>query len=389
MSRALVVFEAGSGEVLLDVEGNPDRAVAVAFSPDGKSLVCGGGSRVIRMWNTKTFQQTGEFAAAGGWELAYSPDGKWLAAMGPWCVELIDVNLPGRRRRLEIPDGVHGPLEFSADGRVLAVASGTGITVWEMSSGKVRRSFAIERKPYGVSIARGGRFMATAVERSVHLLDLHDGKTSAVLEASHGWVHAAAFSQDGLRLAMGDGNLGQIFDLSKLVKAREPVKLGQAELEQRWEALAGDDASKAYDAVVKLGAAGESAGAFLAERMCAAVRPESQRLAELIAKLDAQDFVERERAIGELARLGTLAEPALAKALEQNPSAQVKSVIEGLRAKGKEFCESPEELRLLRAIEALEISNDEQARRALRTLEKDWPAGRLKDEAEQIMRRMR
>ena len=55
---------------------------AVAFAPDGKTLVSGGGDDTVRFWDVETGEEKGALPlglGGGIWDLAFSPDGKILA----------------------------------------------------------------------------------------------------------------------------------------------------------------------------------------------------------------------------------------------------------------------------------------------------------------------
>jgi WD40 repeat protein len=55
---------------------------AVAFSPDGKSLVSGDTNGNVTVWNTADWESCSQLTTSGLYEVAVSPDGRWLASGG-------------------------------------------------------------------------------------------------------------------------------------------------------------------------------------------------------------------------------------------------------------------------------------------------------------------
>jgi RNA polymerase sigma factor (sigma-70 family) len=116
--------------------GVPDEAVGAAFSPDGKLLATGGQYGAVRLWDLATGRQIRVFNGHAGWVqgLAFSADGRTLAA-GNWRnVKLWEVATGQQRRRLEGHEGDACALAFSPDGRSLASGSSdtTGL-VWDLA----------------------------------------------------------------------------------------------------------------------------------------------------------------------------------------------------------------------------------------------------------------
>jgi hypothetical protein len=159
------------------------------------------------------------------------------------------------------------------------------------------------------------------------------------------------------------------------------------QLQRLWQDLAGADAAAAYRALGALVAAPGQAVPFLAERLRPAKGVTPERLARLIADLDSDTFKERDRAFRELDRLGEVAERALKKALAAPPSAEAfrraKVLLEKLDVRN-----SPERLRSLRAVEALEHIGTAEARAVLQTLARGAAEARLTEEAKASLGRL-
>jgi hypothetical protein len=120
------------------------------------------------------------------------------------------------------------------------------------------------------------------------------------------------------------------------------------------------------------------------------VRPvaavDSRRLARLVADLDDPEFRVRDRAAQELKDLGELAAPALQQVLTGQPSAEVRRRAETLLAASSEL--TAEQLRGLRAVEALEHARSAEARQVLQSLAEGAPAARLTQEAKAALARL-
>src|SRR5262249_34294407 len=145
-----------------------------------------------------------------------------------------------------------------------------------------------------------------------------------------------------------------------------PVRLSADELRSAWEDLGGD-AGKAYRAVGALAAA-EQAVPFLAERVRPAAAPEAKRVAELLAGLDDNRFEGRGRGSRGREGLGRVVEPARREAVAGRASAEVKRRLTALLEKWAAATPTPEEVRAIRIVEALEWAGTAAARRLLTDL---------------------
>jgi hypothetical protein len=96
--------------------------------------------------------------------------------------------------------------------------------------------------------------------------------------------------------------------------------------------------------------------------------------------LDSTQFNVRDKASRELRKLNETAEPALRKVQIGNVSLEFRRRVEGLIESLAEW--SPEDLRALRAIEALEHMDNPDAEKLLKALARGSPDARLTREAE-------
>src|SRR5262249_43127535 len=131
--------------------------VRIAFSPDGTVLASAGqvnNGAVVRLWKVATGQLLFTSHVPGGgmaWEVAFSPDGKTLAAgLQSGEVRLFDVDMtreiPGRFGWQVATLAGHGGrvswLGFHPDGRSLVVAgtwTDNAVCVWDLATRKQPR----------------------------------------------------------------------------------------------------------------------------------------------------------------------------------------------------------------------------------------------------------
>ncbi len=81
LTGRLMLLETATGRLLHQVKREEDVFQTLAFSPDGKYLAAGGRWEV-RVWNVGTGKESAKFEGhrAGISSLAFSPDGKQLAS---------------------------------------------------------------------------------------------------------------------------------------------------------------------------------------------------------------------------------------------------------------------------------------------------------------------
>jgi hypothetical protein len=186
----------------------------------------------------------------------------------------------------------------------------------------------------------------------------------AVFGGHPGGVRALAFTLDGRRLvSSSDDTTALVWDLTGGAKEET---LTRPQLEALWADLASEDAARAYRAVWSLAAAPRQSVPFLELRLRPVPRLDPSKVTRLLADLDSDRFAVRQQAAAELERLEAAAEPALRRALEGRPSLETRRRLERLLARLETW--SPERLRTLRAVEALERAGTPEARRLLNAL---------------------
>src|SRR5262245_16905458 len=152
-----------SGYVCADTVTTPLRTFGylplakMAVAPDGKQFVTaggdGGGLGGLQIWDVASGKVVRRFAqestawTTAWYGLAYSPDGKLIAASSPSTttamkVRVWDANTGDLRQTLSAPVNFHitgGSTTFSPDGTLLAQGGNNFVRIWDLATGRVLR----------------------------------------------------------------------------------------------------------------------------------------------------------------------------------------------------------------------------------------------------------
>jgi WD40 repeat protein len=409
----------------------PGFGGAVAFSPDSRWLASAStNSQTVEVYDVAGGKEKVSLAlpsaqpAAGppGVLLAvrvrgprrvfFSPDGRLLAVTDGNLV-LFDVAAAREERQIELPQGAMiRYAAFSPDGRAIAVElNGGQVEVWEVASGQKRLTLNAQAKPEpsrvngGIAVggrlvvanpstlafAPDGRLLAQADGNTARLWDLYTGKAAGAFDGHRGPIAGLAFAPDGRRLATASADTTSlIWDTEPAVKKLPPLAapLAKETLDAAWAALAEGDGGKAYEAVRQLAGDPAKAVPFLAERVKPVAPPEPARVAKLIADLDSDEFDTREKAHKELEKLGELALGPARQALKGKPSAEQRRSLEEVIKGAEAPSPSGERLRLVRALEVLELAHTPEAVKLLKDVAGGAPDTLPTTEARAILTRL-
>jgi WD40 repeat protein len=150
-------------------ESKEPRAWSVAFSADGKKLATAQGSdNSAKVWDVETGKELATFGKHPDWvvAVAFSPDGKTVAAANAGKqpqVKLWDLATGKERATLKSPTGAYNSLAFSPDGKILAVASDRDendkpdkvVRLWDPATGKQIDALEAHEKRSGWGISLG------------------------------------------------------------------------------------------------------------------------------------------------------------------------------------------------------------------------------------------
>ena len=213
---AVQIWDTETGKLLQTLEGNRSYLNAVAFSPDGTTLVVA--SQEIWLWDLNTGAQQSIYRLNSVYFNAvatFSPGGRTLA-FGFSNGNLQVYDRQARMLRGLPTNDINGinAVEFSHDGATLAsVSIDHTIRLWDLATNTLRHSFrgdggqvsAIAFSPCGKTLA-----LASA-DRTIRLLDTATGTGRYALKGYYGPILAMAFSPDGKTLAAASADHSILF----------------------------------------------------------------------------------------------------------------------------------------------------------------------------------
>lgn len=223
--KVVRVWDAATGSELLALSGHEGPLAVVAFTPDGKTLVSGGGdpSPMIRatpegnakselkLWDAQTGKSLGKLKAhetpiTG---LAFTPDGQTLVT-GSRAGTLIIWDWAQRQPRQELAaPGDISHLAIAPDGQILAVACfDWSVQLWDLTTGKEKtRLQGHQERVNAVAFSPSGQTLASSSDdRTVILWDLATGRQRATLKGHRGHVLILAFGAEEKTLATGSAD---------------------------------------------------------------------------------------------------------------------------------------------------------------------------------------
>jgi WD40 repeat protein len=160
--------------------------------------------------------------------LAYSVDGKYVAAAAKNLIKIWDATSGAEIKRLPGPSHMVHFLAFRPDGRQLATASWDGlVTLWDVDSGKKSHVLRGHKdRAIGVAYSPDGRRLASSgCDNIVLLWDSQTGEKLNTLTGHIGYALGLVFSNDGKTLATNSGHRyrGEIllWDVAALEKKQQ------------------------------------------------------------------------------------------------------------------------------------------------------------------------
>jgi WD40 repeat protein len=331
----VVVLNPTTGKAVRSFIASSDNGLHGAISPDGRVVAIT--SRPLTVWEVATGKKRLTIdALPNADQVAFSPDSRSLAAWDQaGNAVVVDLRSGTVSRRINGPDASEGvtALAFSPDGKRLAAGSLLGrVTIWDVVSGDTLAPF-------------GG----------------HDGAVTGLVFSADG-KHLVSTALDGTAL---------VWVVPDKPLSLAPVEAPVTGFDEAFRLLGAGDpvqAQRGFDYLYRNPA---EAVKQAAERIPALTAVPAAKLAQLVADLESEDYPTRDAAMRELEKAGGEASALLKHAVTKSPSAEVRKLAAELLGKIDSPAVRPEDLKVLRAVEALEHIGTPAARTQL----EKWAAG--------------
>ena len=207
--QTLRLWDAASGQCLLELKGHSGSVNACAWSPDGSRILSGSNDNTLRLWDAASGQCLLELRghSKGINACAWSPDGSrilsgsndntlrlWDAASGQ-CLPELKGHSNGVSACAWSPDG----------SRILSGSYDQTLRLWDAASGQCL--LELEGHPDWVSACAwspdGSRILSGSWDKTLRLWDAASGQCLLELKGHSDWVRACAWSPDGSRILSG------------------------------------------------------------------------------------------------------------------------------------------------------------------------------------------
>ncbi len=235
----LRLWDVETGREIRQFKGHSGPVNSVAFAPDGRYVLSGSGGRhggdgvfvetddnTVRLWDAETGRELCRFNPGQRVaSVAFTPDGRFIVSGGgdgPPDLRLWELPEPLRRTAapqtsakgaLAVPEilnevrrfeGSHASaitcIAISTDGRrLLSGSNDATVRLWDVETAEEIRPFLGHTEAvYCVAYSPDGRYaLSGGRDRSMRLWDVEMGEEIRRFEAEDGWVRAVAFSPDG------------------------------------------------------------------------------------------------------------------------------------------------------------------------------------------------
>jgi len=204
---------------LFTLLGHTDLLYDIGFSPDGAHIATAGADGSVRVWDTSLGREMLTFFAGATYDFALSPNGARLATTGADGTARVWSATTGQALlTLSAPDSLQplNRIAFSPDGSRLAAGSNDATAkIWDAANGKLLLDLVGHQdKVYGVAFSPDGKRIATSsADKTAKVWDAATGQDLLTLAGHDKSIWRVAYSPDGSHIATAsDDGMARVWD---------------------------------------------------------------------------------------------------------------------------------------------------------------------------------
>jgi WD40 repeat protein len=207
VDRSVRLWDAETGALKKIVTGHTDSVSSVAFSGDSKTVISGSSDGTIYLWNAQSGELENRLKEDSGdiVALAVSPDGKTLlSGSKDKTVKLWDTQTGALKLTLTGHKSRVSDVAFSPDNQTIASSSDDKtVKIWDAQTGALKLTLTGHSdKVYSVEFSPDNKTLASSSkDKTIRMWSAQTGALERVLSGSYGQIGNIAFSPDGRLLA--------------------------------------------------------------------------------------------------------------------------------------------------------------------------------------------
>jgi len=208
------VWDLASGELRHDLRQGTSWIRQVAFGPEGERLVTSSSDGVY-LWDLRSGRPIQRLGKDSRGVMAVAPDGSWLVTADTMGIGRVwDLHNGQMETILTAHEGTVEAVLVTPDGERAVTAGRDKLAcIWNRESGRPTYAFTSHVGPLtALALSPDGtRALTGSADKTARLWSLKTGEVLEVLRAP-GAIRDVAFSEDGSRLAVGDGTFVGVWE---------------------------------------------------------------------------------------------------------------------------------------------------------------------------------